>query len=320
MTPGFDPWKPLAGVPVVALPRTGADRRPVSVALGMFDGVHLGHQHVIRQARIDAATWAGVSMVVTFDPHPMAVIQPGKAPLLLQSLDQRLRAMAATGVDGVSVIRFDEDFRRKRGEAFIRELAEQVGGLRSISVGEGFQFGRGRDGDLALMGALGRELGFAVHGLAPVAIGGEVVSSTRIREALRQGELTLVAELLGRPYAIAGRVRAGDRRGRSLGYPTANLEVTGLTLPPSGVYAGRAWLGGEPWPVAMNLGHRPTVDSGAGEIRCEAHLIGYEGDLYGAVLEIELVGWIRSEQRFADMAALKEQIGRDVAAAVAMLG
>ncbi len=286
--------------------------RPICVALGMFDGVHLGHQHVIRQAVLDAQRLGGLTVALTFDPHPLAVVRPDRAPALLQTLSQRLRAVAGMEVDVALVLKFDEALRNQTGEEFALHLVRDFGSLRSFSVGEGFEFGRDRSGSLDLLRRLGSERGFRVHGLAQISVGGEVVSSTRIREVLRQGDLSHVAELLGRPYSLAGIVQRGDQIGRQLGVPTANLDVRGRALPPNGVYAGRTRIDGVEYRVALNLGMRPTV--GGTELRAEAHVLDAAGDWYGRELEIQVIELLRTERRFATLSALKAQIEEDLAA------
>ncbi|MSU35538.1 MAG: bifunctional riboflavin kinase/FAD synthetase [Pedosphaera sp.] len=286
--------------------------RPVCVALGMFDGVHLGHQHVIRQAVLDAQSLGGLTVALTFNPHPLAIVRPDRAPSLLQTVSQRLRAIEDMGVDVALVLEFDDTFRNQTGEEFTGRLVREFGCLRSFSVGEGFEFGRDRSGSLDLLRRLGGELGFRVHGLAPISVGGEVVSSTRIREVLRQGDLSHVAELLGRPYSLAGIVQRGDQLGRQLGVPTANLDVRGRALPPNGVYAGRTRIDKVTYPVALNLGMRPTV--GGSELRAEAHVINATGDWYGLELEIQVIELLREERRFANLTALKAQISEDLSA------
>lgn len=301
-------------VPVLTSPRPfGA--HGVCLALGFFDGLHLGHQHVIRQARIDARARGASTVVATFDPHPLTVVRPDKAPRLLQSLHQRIAAIEAQGADAVLVLGFDEVLSRETGEAFVRSLVHGFGGLRSFTVGQGFHFGHGRSGNVPLLRTLGRELGFSVNAVAPIHIGAEIVSSTRVRSALREGKLNQVAELLGRPYGIAGTVVRGDQLGHSLGFPTANIPVDGLELPPFGVYAARARHAGGEFPAAVNLGLRPTLQSTQPQLRFEAHLMGFQGDLYGKELSVELVSFLRPERRFAHLEALKAQIVKDTAAA-----
>ena len=291
----------------------------VCLALGMFDGVHLGHQHVIRQALLDARALGARSVIASFDPHPLAIVRPENAPRLLQPLPQRLAEIARLGADAALVLRFDAAFSRRTGEEFVRTLASGFGRLRSFTVGTGFHFGQGRSGNVPLLQSLGRELGFEVNAMEPIHIGAEVVSSTRVRAALREGRLGHVAELLGRPYSIAGTVVEGDRLGRTLGFPTANLPVTGLELPPPGVYAARVRHPGGEHPGALNLGFRPTLGSPEPQLRFETHLIGFDGDLYGVPISVEFVRQIRPERRFPSMEALQAQIAQDVAAVSELL-
>lgn len=295
--------------------------KPVAVAMGMFDGVHLGHQHVIRSAILNARRLGGVSVVISFHPHPLTVVQPERAPEFLQSVQQRLRAIARLGVDAVLLIPFDEPFSRVSGESFVRGLARDFGLLRSFTVGRGFHFGHGRSGNVPLLKALGGEIGFETHAMAPLSVGDELVSSTRIRKALQAGELNEVSELLGRPYALSGVVIRGEQFGRTLGFPTANLDVRGLLLPPLGVYAARALRpDGSLHPCVLNIGRRPTVKPEAPTVTFEVHLLDFDGDLYGEELEIEFVARLRPERRFPSLDALKAQIASDAAAARALPG
>ncbi|MFO1459934.1 MAG: bifunctional riboflavin kinase/FAD synthetase [Verrucomicrobiota bacterium] len=301
-----------------ALPRPA---HGLCLALGMFDGVHLGHQHVLRHALVHAANGAGASVALTFDPHPMAVVRPGHAPRLLQTLPQRLRALASLGLDATLVIPFNSAVAAQTGEEFIRGLLRDTGRVRSLSVGEGFQFGCRRSGDVQLLCSLGAEFQFQVHAASPVSIGGEVVSSSRIRQCIREGSFESASELLGRPYAVSGRVMAGNQLGRTLGFPTANLDISGLELPPNGVYA--AWVQRiaqeQEYPAVLNLGTRPTVTQDREELRFEVHLLDFEGDLYGEELEVAFVGLIRGEKRFPNTAGLRVQIAEDIATARRLL-
>jgi riboflavin kinase/FMN adenylyltransferase len=292
------------------------------LALGMFDGVHLGHQHVLHAALTDAATLATQSVVLTFDPHPLSVVRPERAPRLLQTLPQRLRAFARLGLEAALVVPFTPEIAALDGEAFIRGLLRGTGPLRSLSVGEDFLFGHARSGNVALLRRLGAELDFTVHAAPPVSVGGEVVSSSRIRECLRAGQWEHVAELLGRPYALAGVVQRGDQLGRQLGFPTANLDVAGLALPPAGVYATRVrrLAAGTEHPAVLNLGVRPTLARADGELRFEVHLLDFAGDLYGEELEVTFVRHLRAEQRFSGLDALRAQITADASKARALLG
>jgi riboflavin kinase/FMN adenylyltransferase len=287
--------------------------RKVCLAIGFFDGVHLGHQQIIRQTVTDAHQHGALALVITFDRHPNAVVAPSRVPPLIYSLPQKLRVIASLGADTLLQIHFDEPFSRQTGGDFIGGLARDLGKIQSLCVGADFVFGYQRSGNVALLKQLGGALGFTVHGLAAVSLDGQIVSSTRIREAIRSGNLDAASQMLGRPYAISGRVIEGDRVGQQLGFPTANLDVSGLMLPPKGVYAGLASVDEKSWRVALNIGFRPTVVSAAPQLRVEAHLLDFQGDLYGRELEIEIGSRLRDEKKFASATELRAQIERDIA-------
>jgi len=291
----------------------GNGSRKVCLAIGVFDGVHLGHQQIIRQTVADARQHDAVALVVTFDKHPSAVVAPRKSPPQIFSRSQKLRAIEALGADALLEIPFNKDFSEKSGEVFIRELARDLGKIFSICVGADFVFGHRRSGNVALLKQLGAENGFQVHGHAAVALDGETVSSTRIREAIRSGHLDAASQMLGRPYTICGHVVEGDKIGRQLGFPTANLDVANLALPPHGVYAASTKVDGKSFHAALNIGVRPTVSAGM-QLRVEAHLLDFSGELYDAELEMEISAKLRAEQKFLTPAELREQIARDVAA------
>ncbi len=287
--------------------------RRVCVAIGVFDGVHLGHQQVIRQTVADAEQHEALSVVVTFDRHPNSVVAPQRVPPPVYSLTQKLRAIEALGVDAAWVIHFDEAFSRQTGEEFVRALVRDFSQLRSVCVGSGFTFGHRRSGDVELLRRLGADLNFSVHGLAAVSLDGEPVSSTRIREAIRAGQFDAAGQMLGRAWSLAGPVVRGDQLGGKLGFPTANLDVHGRALPPNGVYAVHVRIDAQIHRGVLNIGLRPTVSSGAAELRVEAHLFDFTGDLYGRDLEITFLEKLREEQKFPSLEALKDQIARDVA-------
>lgn len=292
-----------------------SDGRKVSVAIGTFDGVHLGHQQVIRQAVADARQHDGLAVVVTFDRHPNSIVAPERVPPQIYSQPQKLRALASLGADATLVIPFTREFSALPAEDFVRALVVQLAPVQSVCVGSSFVFGRKRGGDVALLRRLGAELDFSVHGLAAVALDGEMVSSTRIREALGAGELNRASQMLGREYALAGRVTHGDEVGRKLGFPTANLDVRGLLVPPHGVYAAHAAVAGARHRAAVNIGVRPTLASPVPERRVEAHLLDFQGDLYGQELELAFVAKLREERKFSSLDELRAQIAQDVAAA-----
>ena len=289
--------------------------RKVCLAIGFFDGVHLGHQQIIRQTIADAHQHDAIALVLTFDRHPNTVVAPDRVPPLIYSLPQKLGAIESLGADTLLLIHFDEKFSGQTGENFIRSLACDLGKIQSLCVGADFVFGHQRSGNVELLKKLGGELGFTVHGLAAVSLDRQIVSSTRIREAVRSGNLDAASQMLGRPYAISGRVLEGDRIGQQLGFPTANLNVSGLMLPPNGVYAGLAKVEKKFQRVALNIGFRPTVVSAAPQLRVEAHLLDFSGDLYGQELEIEIGDRLRDEKKFSSLDELKAQISRDVAEA-----
>jgi riboflavin kinase/FMN adenylyltransferase len=288
--------------------------KSVCLAIGFFDGVHLGHQQILRQTIADAHKHGSMSLALTFDQHPNVVVAPDKAPPLIYSLPQKLRAIESLGMENILLMAFDKKFSEQTGEQFIRGLARDLGpkGIYSICVGAEFVFGHKRSGNVALLKKLGAELHFQVHGLSALALDGRTVSSTRIRDLIRPGDFDDASQMLGRPYAISGKVVTGDKLGRQLGFPTANLDVAGLVLPPNGVYASLTRYKGKLYRVAMNIGIRPTMAAGM-QLRVEAHLLDFRGDLYGAELEIEMGEKLRDEKKFASPGELREQIARDVA-------
>jgi riboflavin kinase/FMN adenylyltransferase len=288
--------------------------RKVCLAIGVFDGVHLGHQQIIRQTVTDARQHDALALVVTFDRHPNAVVAPDRVPPQIYSSAQKMRAMESLGVDVLLEIPFTREFSQKSGDEFIRELAAAFGTIHSVCVGADFVFGHRRSGNVQSLQNLGAELQFQVHGLAAVALDGQPVSSTRIREMIRAGNLDAATQMLGRPYALSGQVVPGDRLGRQWGFPTANLAVQHLILPPYGVYSGVSTVEARHYRVALNIGVRPTVAAGQPELRVEAHLLDFTGDLYGRELEVEPGAKLRDERRFASPAELRAQIERDIAA------
>jgi riboflavin kinase / FMN adenylyltransferase len=287
--------------------------RKVCLAIGMFDGVHLGHQQIIRQTIADARRHEAVALVVTFDRHPSNIVAPDRVPPLIHSSSQRLRAIESLGGDALLLIHFDRAFSTQSGDAFIRGLARDLGRIQSLCVGHNFAFGHLRSGNVALLRKLGEELQFTVHGMASVSLDGQPVSSTRIRAAIRAGALDVASQMLGRPYALAGRVIRGDQLGRQLGFPTANLSVTGLVLPPNGVYAAQVTVVSHAtFQAVVNVGCRPTLQKPAPEVCVETHLLDFTGDLYGEELEIVFGEKLRDERKFSTTTELREQIARDI--------
>jgi riboflavin kinase / FMN adenylyltransferase len=300
----------------VQLVHTANDLKPgprkVCLAIGFFDGVHLGHQQIIRQTISDARKHNALALVITFDSHPNTIVAPARVPPLIYSLSQKLRTIESLGPEATLLIHFDKAFSQKSGEAFIRELAGVWSGIHSICVGANFVFGYKRGGNVELLKKLGGELKFSVHGLAAISLDGKTVSSTRIREALRAGDLDAASQMLGRAYSIAGPVIEGDKLGRKLGFPTANIDPTGLALPPSGVYAIHALTGGKTHRAVLNIGTRPTLGNPNPPLRVEAHLLDFHGELYGQELEIVFAEKLRNEIKFPSVDELKAQIARDI--------
>jgi riboflavin kinase/FMN adenylyltransferase len=290
------------------------------VTIGAYDGVHLGHRSVIRLVRRRAAERGLRSAVVTFDRHPASVVRPESAPRLLTDLEQKLELLAETGIDYCLVIAFDETRSRESADDFVKEVLVDCLNAADVVVGEDFHFGHRRAGNVPLLRRLGGELGFEVDGIELVGAesspgaGQAPVSSTRIRRALVEGDLALANRLLGRDYEVRGVVALGDKRGRELGFPTANVSVPGdILLPADGIYAG--WFerpDGSVHASAISLGRRPTFYVEAHVSLLEAHLLDFDGDLYGEHAKVRFVARLRDEVRFESVEALVEQIGRDV--------
>ena len=286
--------------------------RKVCLAIGFFDGVHLGHQQIIRQTITDARQHEAIALVITFDQHPNTVVAPNRVPPLIYSLPRKLRAIESLGADTLLLIHFDKAFSEQTGEGFIRGVARDLGHVQSLCVGANFVFGHKRSGNVDLLRRLGAELKFVVHGMAAVSLDGRAVSSTRIREAIRAGDLDGVSQMLGRAYSLAGTVVRGDGLGHQLGFPTANLDAAGLALPPHGVYAVHAETGGKTYRAVLNIGLRPTLQNPNPQLRVEAHLMDFGGGLYGQELEVAFVDKLRGETKFPSLAELRQQIARDI--------
>jgi riboflavin kinase/FMN adenylyltransferase len=284
-----------------------------ALAVGNFDGVHRGHQALVALAVRDARAAHGTSVVLTFDPHPSRVLSPDRAPASLMTLGQKAEILAGLGVDRLAVLPFTVELSRREPEEFARDVLQRALGARVVVVGSSFRFGRGRAGDLATLRRLGEALGFRVHGQRPVIARGGPISSTRIREALSRGDVEAARDFLGRRFFVDGAVVKGDGRGRQIGIPTANLAVANETIPGGGVYACWSRVMGDassPRPAAVNVGHRPTF--GGGRTTVEAHILDYEGDLYGRTLRVEFEERLREERKFADAESLVAQIRKDI--------
>jgi riboflavin kinase/FMN adenylyltransferase len=304
----------------------GRPPRRAVLTIGNFDGIHIGHRAILRTVTDRARALDGEAVVYTFDPHPRKVLQGDRAPGLLATTEQKLELLAAAQIDLVVLEPFTTEFARTSPEAFVRECVHARVSPREVYVGYDFHFGRDREGSMRTLIELGPRLGFAVTIIPEVTIGSRDVSSTRIRELLAGGAVEEAALLLGRPYAIRGRVAHGDERGRTLGFPTANLAPETELLPGHGVYAGRVQLLDEPeaggpgpargarFGAVTNVGRRPTFKADDPPL-AEAHLLDFAGDLYGRRIELAFESRLREELRFPGPDALREQIGRDVAEA-----
>lgn len=281
------------------------------LALGVFDGVHIGHQAVISRAVQAAEKEGGFAGLLTFDPHPIRVIAPNKAPAaLLASLDHKAAIVGRLGVSLFIPLRFDAEFARKEASEFIDQLTSAAP-IRTLAVGEDWRFGHNRSGDVGFLKHQATSKGFQLEAVPPVMFGGDRISSTRIRQAIHDGNLAEAGQMLGRPYSICGVVQRGDQIGRTLGFPTANLATDEIQLPPGGVWAVRvAIAGGAPLHGVANIGSRPTV--GGLKRLLEVHLLAFDGDLYGRNIEVWFEKHLRAESRFPSLEALRAQIAIDV--------
>jgi riboflavin kinase / FMN adenylyltransferase len=317
------------------------DAGPSAVALGTFDGVHLGHRAILGTALARAREVGIEAVACTFDPHPMEVLQPDRAPTAITPLDERLRLIGETGVDAVVVLAFTRELAAVEPEAFVKDVLLDRLRAREVVVGYNHSFGRGARGDPRLLEALAGRLGFRAHVVPPMTVDGTAVSSTGIRAALQRGDVAAAARSLGRPYAIEGIVTSGAGRGRTLGFPTANIAPDRTLLVARGVYRGLVTPKGEArtpegeartpdgeartpdgeartpagkaHTAVVNVGVRPTF--GETRLQVEAHLLDFTGDLYGRQVRLEFVGRLRDEMRFASVEDLKTQVARDIAAA-----
>lgn len=305
-------------------PGTATAGRPCVVTIGAYDGVHTGHRLVIDKVRRSAEEQGIASAVVTFDRHPASVVRPGSAPALLTDLDQKLELLAETGIDYVLLVHFDQDRSEETAEEFVRQVLVGCLDAKAVIVGHDFHFGHNRTGNVALLQDMGAELGFDVTGLRLFSggIGNEPISSTRIRNLVAEGAVGEAASLLGRPHQVRGLVEHGDKRGRELGFPTANVSLpAGVALPADGVYAG--WYqrpDGIRLPSAISLGRRPTFYEEQGLRLLEAYVLDFDGDLYGEPAKVEFVAHLRAQARFESAQALVDQMDRDVATTRQVLG
>jgi len=284
----------------------------IFLAIGVFDGVHLGHQAVISTSTSHARSADGTPVVITFDPHPLKVLRPRNAPHLLTATQHKIALIRDLGVEHLLVINFDKKFAATPPENFIEQLVTHSRPLREICVGHEWSFGKDRRGNLDLLKKLGAQFDFDVVGIPPVKVNGAVVSSTAIRQAVEKGDFAKAAAMLGRDYTILGTVKAGDKLGKKLGYPTANLSAHSEQFPPNGVYLVEARIQGVFYHGVVNLGYRPTISSGKSERVLEIYLLDFDRDIYGQNVEVRFVRYLRPERKFDSLEALVGQIELDV--------
>lgn len=286
-------------------------QRPTVLTLGVFDGLHLGHQLVMRTVVERARAVGAVPTVMTFDPHPRAVLHPESSPPLLQTLDQKVEGFGNLGIEQTIVVCFTEEFSRIRAEEFLADTVKERLQAREVYLGRGFAFGNNREGNIDLLRRVSADLGFVADEVPEVRLRGQRVSSSRIRDLLARGRVNLARRMLGRPYGVEGRVERGKERGHTLGFPTANLHPHNRVLPAHGVYVTGTLIDGKWWRSVTNVGIRPTFETTA-EPSVEAFVMNWSGDLYGDVIRIRFLYRLRDEKKFQSLESLRAQIQADV--------
>ena len=289
-------------------------QRPTVLTLGVFDGLHLGHQLIMSTVVERARAIGAVPTVITFDPHPRAVLHPESAPPLLQTFDQKIEAFGVLGIEQTIVLRFTPEFASVRAHEFLREVVTERLHARQVYLGKGFAFGHNREGNIDLLRRLGGELGFVAGEVPEVKLRGRRVSSSKIRELLTRGQVNLARRMLGRPYGVEARVEHGSERGHKLGFPTANLHPHNRVIPRNGVYVTGTLIEGQWRRSVTNVGLRPTFGD-ATEPSVETFVMNWDGDLYGDVVRVRFLHRLRDERKFSSIDELKTQISRDVARA-----
>jgi len=289
-------------------------QRPTVLTLGVFDGLHLGHQLIMRTVVDRASAIGAVPTVITFDPHPRAVLHPESSPPLLQTFDQKVEAFGVLGIQQTIVVRFTKEFSMMRAQDFLRDTVKDRLQAKEVYLGRGFAFGHNREGNIDLLRRVSQELGFSADEVPEVRLRGQHVSSSRIRQLLAEGKVNLARRLLGRPYGVEGRVERGNERGHLLGFPTANLHPQNRVIPRNGVYVTGTLIEGMWRRSVTNVGVRPTFGSAA-EPSVETFVMNWSGDLYGDVVRIRFLYRLRDEKRFGSVEELKSQIQRDVSRA-----
>lgn len=292
---------------------------PTVLTLGVFDGLHLGHQEIMKRVVERAAEIDGVPTAITFDPHPRAVLYPEDAPPMLQTLDQRIANFEILGINQAIVIRFDKQFAAQDAEVFLREIVHDRLNAKEVYLGHGFAFGKNRGGNIDLLKRMSNELGFHAEEVDEVRLRGHRISSSRIRNLLKEGRVNLVRGMLGRPYGIEGAIIRGERRGHTIGFPTANLKPQNRVVPKYGVYASATLIDGVWRKGVTNIGVRPTFENES-EPSIETFVFDFEGDLYGKVIRVRFLHRIRDERKFDGIEELKSQITKDVSTAKRYFG
>ncbi len=305
----------VAGMIVTRSSADAALARPTTVTLGVFDGLHLGHQAIMHTVVERAGLSGTTPTVLTFDPHPRSVLHPESAPPLLQTFEQRLEGMRFLGIEQVVALEFTRELASVPAEEFVRRFLVEDLNTKAVYLGRGFAFGRGRGGNIELLRDLGLRYGFEADEVGAVELRGKRISSTATRRALRDGRMSLARRMLGRPYGLEGRVVEGRRLGGpTLGFPTANIEPHNRVLPATGVYVTATLVGGHWYRSVTNVGRRPTVGDDD-HVTVEAHLLDFNQSLYGEAIRVRFLHRLRGEVRFAGLDELREQIRRDAARA-----
>jgi len=285
-------------------------QKPTVLTLGVFDGLHLGHQRIMQTVVERAKTVNAQATAITFDPHPRAVLHPESAPPLLQTLDQRLANFEVLGIEQAIVIPFTQEFASNPAEDFLHDIVHDRLHAIEVYLGKGFAFGRGRGGNIELLRRMSEELGFFADEVPEVCVRGKRVSSSLIRALLSEGRVNLARRMLGRPYGVEGVIIRGNQRGRTIGFPTANLKPHNRVVPKNGVYATATLVDGTWRRSITNVGVRPTFDEGS-DVSIESYIFDFEGDLYGDVLRVRFLHRIRDERKFSGINELKAQIQKD---------
>lgn len=299
--------------PAEWIARFGDTRKATALTIGNFDGVHVGHQKILRGVIERARAMNAVSAVLTFFPHPARVLRPDVAPGLLETLPQRLAEFEALGIDATLVLKFDRELATLSAEEFARRFLVEALRAQAVLVGANFRFGHKQAGDVKLLEELGRENGFAVEIVEPVLVDGQIVSSSAIRAAVREGRVEEAQRMLGRPFALMGEIRSGTGMGRKLVVPTLNLATEQETLPKNGVYATEVVVGGRCYQAVTNVGMRPTFNGQ--QLAIESHLFDFAETITSGPMAVKFLTRLRDEQKFSGPEALREQILRDIARA-----